>query len=216
MSVLHVYIEGDGQPWSVRNKPTKNPSSQELLAFRLFLADPFESVYLNRPCYGLDRMPSTCTEDLWTHGRYSKTVINTLLTALKHIQRQWGAQQLILIGHSGGATLALLLAAEHEDSSAVVAVAPNLDHQAWTGHFNYLPLHSSINVAEQAVLPEAIHRWYLLGEQDRQIPLALSLPAARKDPHGTIIRRADYDHSCCWESEWSELITALRAELGTN
>ena len=109
-SLVHVYLEGDGRPWIRGKIPASNPTSRELTALRLMMLDQQPSVYLNRPCYGLNSMPTNCGNHLWTADRYSNDVIAVLNQALDQLQRDRMIQKWLLIGHSGGGSVAMLLA----------------------------------------------------------------------------------------------------------
>lgn len=207
--IAHVYLEGDGTPWTIRNKPSNNPTSKNLLALKLFNKDPSYSLYLNRPCYGLAEMPPQCTSNLWTDGRYSKLVVETLDQALTTLKQQLKIKQFLLVGHSGGGSLAMLLAQKRKDVTGVVTIAANLDHRAWTDYFDYLPLNTSLNVAEQSPLPNTVKRWHLIGMQDQQVPPETNLPFAKNDPNAEVIIRDEYNHFCCWEEDWESFIESI-------
>lgn len=137
---LHVYLEGDGQPWLRGFWPAANPTSREMTALKLMLLDPHPAVYLNRPCYGQVQMPINCSVSLWTDGRYSSEVVAAMLAGLRELRQKYPGKRLVLLGHSGGGTLAMLLAQRMEEVVAVVTVAANLDHRAWTSARGFFPL----------------------------------------------------------------------------
>lgn len=210
---LHVYLEGDGRPWGWQNKPADDPNSRSLTALKLMQVDTSESVYLNRPCYGAMPMASGCKHDLWTDKRYGEEVVTAMNAALDALQKtRANGTPLVLIGHSGGGTLAMLLAERREDVVAVVTLAANLDHVAWTRHFNYLPLTGSLNTTD-VTLPKHVVRWHFAAEQDQQVPAELVEKAARQDPHARFIMLKGFSHSCCWMEIWPSVLQELNAQL---
>lgn len=210
---LHVYLEGDGKPWRHGRWPATNPSSREMTAMKLMLLDPNPSVYLNRPCYGHKRMPDSCSTSLWTDGRYSAYVVATMAAALKEIGGEYPGKRLVLLGHSGGGTLAMLLAQRLENVAGVVTIAANLDHRAWTSAHGFLPLAASLNPAEQSLLPDDVMRWHLAGGEDEQVPAQITREVASRDPAARFILHPGFDHSCCWQRIWPELLQTLHHQL---
>lgn len=210
--VIHVYLEGDGQPWHRGRSPSANPNSRRLTALQLMMRDPYPSLYLNRPCYGFDQMPENCAPDLWTGGRYSNEVVQAMQQALDHLQDESPGQQWLLIGHSGGGTLAMLIAQRREDVAGIVTLAANLDTDAWTTHFGYLPLDRSLNPALMPPLPAQIPRWHFAAEEDTQVPASLVAEAAGRDANARFILLRG-DHHCCWQEHWPRVPEEMAALL---
>lgn len=211
--LIHIYLEGDGRPWMKGIWPAKNPNSREMTALRLMAQDKYPAIYLNRPCYGYQKLPPSCSPDLWTSARYSATVVTALNSALTELAHQFPNQRWILIGHSGGGTLAMLLTQTRDDVAAILTVAANLDHKAWTETHGYLPLHESLNPIEQELLPANVLRWHLAGDRDKQVSPEITKRAADMDPQARFILKAGFDHQCCWENQWSEIIAMMRNQL---
>ena len=154
-STLHVYLEGDGTPWVYRVIVTPDPTPRRPLMLGLMSLDDAPSIYVGRPCYNGTSGASGCDDTLWTSARYSATVVDSMAKAIRVIARRGGYSALRLFGHSGGGTLALLLAPRLEGVLDVVTVAGNLDIEAWTRHHGYSPLRDSLNPAsEPALAPE--------------------------------------------------------------
>lgn len=213
---LHVYLEGDGVPWQF-NRPTTNPTSRKMAALRLMQLDMAQSLYLNRPCYGFGKPPPACHPDDWTFGRYSENVVSQLNTAIDEFTSTKNPP-LILFGYSGGGTLAMLLAARRTDVTGIVTIAANLDHQSWSDHHGYLPLHNSLNAARQPILPPHVFRWHLAGEKDTQVPADLIQATVKEDPHADYLPYPDFNHKCCWHDIWPTLLDRIaqrRAATGT-
>lgn len=210
---IHVYLEGDGQPWLRGRWPAVDPNSSEMTALKLMMLDPHPSIYLNRPCYGHAEMPANCSATLWTDGRYSKEVVEIMAAGLQDLGRQYPGARLVLLGHSGGGTLAMLLAQLLDNVVAVVTAAANLDHRAWTSARGFLPLHRSLNPVEQPALPAGIVRWHLAGAADQQVPAHITQEVAGRDPSARFFLHPEFDHSCCWQRVWPALLQDLDAQL---
>lgn len=208
--ILHIYLEGDGVPWKRGLVHATNPTSKKMLALQLMQIDPYPAVYLNRPCYGFDKVPRNCKSTLWTSARYSTFVITQIDQGITELKQRYQARKVILIGHSGGGTLAMLIARKRNDVVAIMTIGANLDHAAWTHHFGFEPLFGSENPALAPPLPDDILRWHLFGTEDRQVPLEVARGGARHDPQATVQVIENYDHHCCWKETWVKLVKRFR------
>jgi len=208
---LHVYLEGDGRPWLTRRQVNTDPTPRTALALRLMLRDAAPGLYLGRPCYHGSASDRGCSPWLWTHGRYSEAVIASMAAALQRIA---GVDRtLTLIGYSGGGTIAMLLAPRLSNVARVITVAANLDTAAWTRHHGFSPLTGSMNPADMEPLPGHIAQLHLAGGRDRNVPPRLSAITAARQP-GTGLRVIpNYDHRCCWERDWTTLISPNPASV---
>lgn len=209
---LYVYLEGDGHPWVQGKLPAANPTSNSLLALELMLQDPNPSVYLNRPCYALEPMPANCHYTLWTEARYSELVVDTLNRALNTLKSYTGAASFTLIGHSGGGTLAILLAARRNDINTIITIAANIDHQAWTESNKYLPLQSSLNAVDVLPLGSRIKQRHFIGANDQVITPTQSTAALEHDSNTEIIKIKGFDHHCCWKKDWGKRLRQINKQ----
>ena len=201
---LHVYIEGDGSPWIGGEIESDDPTPRNLLVLKLMALDPSPSVYLGRPCYfGLAR-DAGCSAALWTSERYSERVVASTAAALRTVMQQNASRALVLIGHSGGGTLAMLLAARMSKVRAVVTLAGNLDPDAWAAYHGYEPLRG-LSPARQPALSPEIREIHCAGGRDRNMPLAILRAAAARSPRAELLVFPDFDHACCWEGVWRQL-----------
>ncbi len=206
--VLTVYIEGDGLAWRTSSQPSADPTPVKPLALHLALAQPKgNAAYLARPCQYLADQPN-CQRRYWTDARFAEEVITAMEQAVEQLKAQAKARQLVLVGYSGGAAVALLLAARRDDVGLVVTVAGNLDHAKWTAYHRVSPLRRSLNPLDQRAALSAVKQLHLVGEQDRIVPPALAQAYMLAFP-GTAPQRLlsvpGYDHSCCWQQDWKQL-----------
>jgi pimeloyl-ACP methyl ester carboxylesterase len=208
---LHLYIDGDGTPWLGTGRPARDPTPRDPLVLRLMALDDSPAVYLGRPCYAGENDPGRCTAWDWTHGRYSERVVESLGRAARRIVRQLGGGELVLIGYSGGGTLAMLLAERLDNVSDVVTVAGNLDVDGWARHHGFSPLTGSLDPARRQPLPPHIRQWHWAGRHDEKVPHEL-LSAATEDGDHVRVEIVDgFDHRCCWEERWPEILQTLSA-----
>ena len=171
---------------------------------------PGAVAYLARPCQYADARARGCAQAFWTHARFAPDVIASTDLAIDALKRRFDARRLTLIGYSGGGAVAALVAARRDDVYALLTVAGNLDHRAWTRHHGLTPLSASLNPAN------ALRSWHnpprqrhFLGGQDRVVPPALARdwPEALAGPQGTHLHTVpDADHQCCWTRLWPELL----------
>lgn len=162
----HVYIEGDGQAVTALGHPASDPTPRAPMLLKMLAQDPQPALYLGRPCY-FDTADPACNPVRWTLERYSEDTIASMTAALQ--SQVCPQDELVLIGHSGGATLAVLLAPRLPRTCAVITLAGNLDVAAWTEAHGYTPLTPSLDPSRQPPLPARIHQWHLAGGQDTEI-----------------------------------------------
>lgn len=207
---LTVYIEGDGFAWLTRSQPSADPTPREPVALRLALAQPAGKIaYLARPCQYVDAERSGCSARYWTEARFAPEVIAATDQAVTQLKATTGAERLVLVGYSGGAAVAALLAARRDDVVRLVTVAGNLDHRAWTRHHGVSPLNASLNPADSLVRLAGLPQQHFVGERDTVIPPALVADfVARLGPQAPASVRVveGFDHQCCWAERWPALL----------
>ncbi len=207
---LHVYMEGDGTPWLGKGRPAMDPTSRRPVALKLMVRDSTPAIHLGRPCYGRARESNNCHPWIWTHGRYGKDIVDSMLAALNRAIGQRKDVQLVLIGHSGGGALAMLMAGRRAGVTDLVTLAGNLDVASWAAHHGYSPLKGSLDPALQPPLPSRIRQWHWAGDEDQQVPPKI-VEQSLKRRHGAKLRiLRGLDHSCCWEREWPEMLRFIR------
>ncbi|MEM7294290.1 MAG: dienelactone hydrolase family protein [Pseudomonadota bacterium] len=200
---LHVYINGDGIPWNARFFVANDPTPSRSLALDMLRRDQAPALMLGRPCYhGLLKPP--CTADHWTSGRFSKRVLISMQAALRNLLTQHAVSSVVLIGHSGGGALAMLLAERVDEVTGVVTVAGVLDTDAWTTHHDYQPLFNSINPAQRPALD--VRQLHFYGESDSNTPATIMRSAIERHPNAQLEILEGQDHICCWSLMWSELL----------
>lgn len=204
--VLHVYIDGDGTV-EIGGYPAAEPTPRNPLMLRLLALDPGPAVLVGRPCYyGLATDPS-CRPALWTDARYSEAVVASMAAAVRQLVAQGSYRQVAWFGHSGGGALAMLTAARVPESAAVVTVAANLDIDAWADARGARRLTASLNPSRQPDLPDTVLQRHYAGGRDEIVPPDVTRRGIKRDAGLIVV--ADYDHRCCWEELWPDVLTGI-------
>lgn len=209
---LHVYLDHDGLPWRDRHTVSTDPSPRDPLALRLMALDPGPALYLGRPCHFVGEGSEACQPLTWTHRRYADEVVSSLVRALERHAGFDRVDELVLIGYSGGGTLAMLMAPRLRKTVAVVTIAGNLDTEGWTRLHEYSPLDGSLNPATEPPLSSTIEQMHYVGGRDSNVPPGLTLRAMQGGDRLRIVQIAGFDHRCCWEKVWPEMLA--RSPLG--
>lgn len=212
---LHVYIEGDGMPWIGGSVVALDPTPKDPLALRLMLKDEVSSVYVGRPCYFGTTGNEGCEPDVWTFGRYSASVVESMAAAIGSIISDGNYRQVRLIGYSGGGVIALLVVSRLPTVTSVVTVASNLDTDAWTRARGFLPLHLSLNPADSDPLPPSVVHVQLAGALDDVVPLSVTESFRRSGHQSELWTYSDFDHRCCWERAWPDILDRLDSETSS-
>ena len=205
--VLHVYLEGDGQPWLQGLRPAIDPTTHNSLMLPLMAMDRYSVLYLGRPCYNGHALDPGCDPRIWTSARYSREIVEALASALTNFCKAYGYQKMVLIGHSGGGSLAMLLAQSLPQTRLVITLAGNYDIDAWADYHHYLRLTESVNPAQQPStgLPE----WHFLGELDTVIPPQLFVSALKQRANSYVEVLPNLKHQQGWEAIWPQILEKL-------
>lgn len=204
--ILTVYIEGDGLAWISPSRPSLNPTPIHPVALQLALREPAMAAWLARPCqYVQGEHRRNCAVKYWTSQRFSPAVIKAGNIAISKLKQQFGASGLILVGYSGGAAVAALIAAGRHDVIRLVTVAGNLDTATWTRLQGLSPLKGSLNPADAWQLLEHIPQTHYVGDADRIVPQAVARAYVARFPpqyQPDIVVLPGFDHHCCWVDAW--------------
>lgn len=203
---LHVYVEHDGTPWLGPTWVSEDPTPRRPFALELMALDPGPRLLLGRPCYFERSKDPGCGPLLWTHRRYSPEVVASMAAALRSFILMYPYRRVVLVGHSGGGTIAWLMAARVPETSAVVTIAANLDTDEWARIHGYSALDGSLNPASQPDLPSGIVQLHYVGSRDRKVPPSVVRSFARHHTEARVIEVAGFDHECCWIERWPQLL----------
>lgn len=218
---LFIYIEGDGTSWLNRMSISPDPTPKKPLILRLASQDTYhKTAYLARPCqYVLaEGAGVNCNYPLWTDGRFNKVILDNLSQAIDQIKKDMHAKDTVLIGFSGGGSIAMLLAAQRNDVIGIVTIAGLFNHESWTAFHKVSGLGQSLNPVDVFQQIAKIPQYHLLGENDKRIPNHLSIKEIKKLQNagqGNIIFQTfpNVDHTCCWENIWPRVLPKLNGYL---
>lgn len=206
---LTVYIEGDGLAWLSRRRLSGDPTPTDPVALRLAALDPGANVvHLARPCQYVD--DSACHARYWSSHRFSENVISAIDQAIEHFRKRIGAPEVHLVGYSGGAAVAVLVAARRKDVASLRTVAGNLDPEALNRHFGVTPLTGSLNPADHAAALSQIPQHHFVGRDDRVVPAFVADGFAMKAGDTRCIRISTIDgvsHQSGWPERWQMLLS---------
>jgi dienelactone hydrolase len=200
---LRVYIEGDGHAWITPSQPSLDPTPSSDWFALLALSDPQPAAWLARPCQYVRN--ANCHVGLWTDARFSSEVVEALDQALDMLKQQYGSEHLELIGYSGGAALALLLAARREDVSAVQSLAGNLSPSLWAAQQRLSPLQGSLEPLDYKQRLKKLPQRHLVGILDRNVPANLAelwRQQLENSPCIEIEKLTGVDHHNGWSYAW--------------
>lgn len=207
---LTVYLESDGHIRLTRTQISPDPTPLRPLLLDMAARDSAPSVlYLARPCqYQSAERLRGCNPLYWDVRRFSPEVVDALSAALDRAKTRARAERLVLVGYSGGGTLALLLAVKRDDVAAIATVAAPLDVDAWVRHHNISPVTGSLDAAALARLAR-VRQAHLTGVRDWQVPPHLAEAYARRLPdrgQTRVTAIQGQDHDCCWVESWTRLL----------
>ena len=210
---LIIYIEGDGRSWINKHTLSKNPTPSYALGLRLAILDPRKNdpntliAYLARPCmFTLQKpSPTTCGSKYWSSHRFSETVIDNMNQAIDKIKAQEPHVHYIeLIGYSGGASVALLIAARRNDINYIRTVAGDVNHEMMTAYHHTTPLPESLNPIHYVDKLKNIPQTHYIGTQDKIVPNYITqnfVQLSQNDKSKIVSCKAT--HQKGWEEVWS-------------
>lgn len=175
---LRVYIEGDGRAWVTSSQPSADPTPLSAMLIKLATSDPTPAAYLARPCQFVDNL--NCQPAVWTDQRFSRAAINSMNSALDALKQRLAVKQFELVGYSGGAAVALILAGERNDVFQVQTIAGNVDPVAWAQAKGLSPLSGSLDPLAYRAKLRSIPQRHFVGSDDEVIAPSLVRGYARK------------------------------------
>lgn len=205
-----VYIEGDGLAWITRTQVSSDPTPRTPTGLKLAALDPGPNVvYLARPCqYKGVGTNLHCKPPIWSDARFSESVI----AATSKVIDETAAKErkpLHLVGYSGGAAVALLVAARRTDIVSIRTVAGNVDNRAVIALHRVSPMPASLDPADVASSLAGIPQIHYVGEEDGIVPPAIAESYARKaGPRRCIAIHMvpGLTHATGWTEVWPRVV----------
>lgn len=210
VTVLRVYVEGDGFAWKSRTQPSDDPTPHNPVGLKLAAADPSANVlYLARPCqYIGPPLPATCTASVWTDRRFSPQIIDAMDNVLSQMMQRYPQARIELVGYSGGGNIAALLAARRHDVVSLRTVAGNLD-VAWGNSLHHVSaMPGALSAIDSAKDLNNIPQLHFSGSKDTIVPP--SVAERFQQAVGTRCAQVEIvpemDHGSDWAAIWPGLL----------
>lgn len=208
---LTVYIEGDGRAWLSKSKLSNDPTPFHPLTFKLASMDPSANVvYVARPCqYDRLSLQEPCGAEYWSDKRFSEEVIVSMNEAVGIFAKRAGTDKVHLVGYSGGAAVAVLIAARRNDVASLRTIAGNLDQGAVSRHHGVDPLQGSLDPLDAAERVSAIPQRHFIGAKDRIIPRIVIDSFIERAGNSRCIEVMTIEqatHSSGWQEQWPSLV----------
>lgn len=203
--ILTIVIEGDGQAHDRRGRASPDPTPDKAVGLDLAKAWPAPAAWLGRPCQYVQ--DAACTSDAWTTHRFSDTAVVMTDAAVNALKARAGADQIVLVGWSGGGVMATLVAARRSDVAGLITLAAPLDVAAWTRSRGLSPL-QGLDPADLG--PLAVPQVHLTGAFDPLVRPAVVRDTARRlaGPQGQV-KTWPERHDCCWVAHVEEIAAGL-------
>lgn len=211
---LTVYIEGDGHAWLSKYRLSENPTPLHPVGLELAALDHSENVvYLARPCQYTGRDTDDACKDpsYWSDKRFSEEVIVAMNEAIDFFSERIKASHIRLVGYSGGAAVAVLIAARRNDVSSLITVAGNLDPEYVNQHHGVDSLKGSLNPMDFASRISAIPQHHFSGSEDKVVPplVAERFVKAVNSHYAKTRIIGGISHHKGWKEAWPDLSNHL-------
>jgi hypothetical protein len=201
-----IYIEGDGRGWISKRKPSDDPTPSNSLVLKLMEKDIRPKVYLARPCMYVQT--EFCEQYYWTEGRHHPKLVEAMSKAIDHLKTLYGVSNFELIGHSGGGSMAVLIAEKRSDIKRIITIAGNLDIEAFVKHHRVTAMKGSLNPLYVAEKIQYIPQLHFIGGQDKIVPEKLVANFVKKSASICVQSKVykDFGHFEDWVSVWSDIL----------
>ncbi len=208
---IHIYIEGDGYAWVTPSRVSGDPTPRDPMVLSLAAEDPASNVvYLARPCqYTSMGSNPECEAFFWTSGRFSEEVVRSMSQAVSYVAASVKSSEIHLIGYSGGAAVAVLIAARRQDVKSLRTIAGNLDPELVNRRHGVNQLKGSLDPLDVADRVASIPQIHFVGGDDTVIPLEVTgsfLEKMGNDRCFQIQSLPEASHKDGWRDHWKELL----------
>ena len=208
---IRVYIEGDGRAWETRGRLSDDPTPSDPVALRLATADSSDNVaYIARPGQFPAPDSAGCDPTYWSARRFAPEVVEAFDRIIDMLKIKSGARRVELVGYSGGAAIAVLVASRRSDVVALRTVAGNLDTKALSAYHQVSQLDGSIDPLDVAQKTAHIPQRHFVGSKDTIVPSSIAESFVRREgdinfTRITVVSGAT--HKDGWCERWKELLS---------
>lgn len=168
---LSIFIEGDGRAWATGSQPSLDPSPRQTDMARLAMDPDHAGAYVARPCQFV--RSRACVSEVWTDARFSQNVIEAFNDVIDQLKNRYHASSIELIGYSGGAAVALLIAEGRDDIAQIQTIAGNVDPHGWVALHGLSPLKGSLDPLANSLPLKQIAQRHFIGTTDTVVPPVL-------------------------------------------
>lgn len=207
---LHIYIEGDGKAWHSRTWLSDDPTPKTPLVLKMAALDPALNVaYLARPGQYAAAGSPACDAAYWSEKRFAGEVVEAINEAIDFLRDRSRTKEIHLVGYSGGAAIAVLIAALRKDVASLRTVAGNLDPEEVNRIHNVSPLKDSLKPTDVAEKLRKIPQRHFVGSQDAVVPPWIAESFLRRTGRQdfreiTVVEGAS--HARGWSERWKTLL----------
>ncbi len=196
---VHIVIEGDGFARVDLSHASNNPTPIDPVGLRIATGLAGDVIYMARPCQY--EFGPRCTPDIWTDRQFDAPIFASYNAALDALKAQHGNQSFILTGFSGGAHIAMRLAAMRGDVIRVNTVAGLLDRSAWRDYHGFKSLSGgALRPIPPTPVRGDIQYFHICGEDDEVIPCSLTRRFVAEHPAHRLHAIKGADHGDIWKS----------------
>lgn len=207
---IRIYIEGDGRAWERRNRLSSDPTPSDPVGLNLAIEDPSPSVaYIARPGQFPETNDPKCDPTYWSERRFSAEVITAFNEAIDSLKKNTQAKRIELTGYSGGAAIAVLVAASRSDVAALRTVAGNLDPKGLCAFHSVSQLIGSMDPMDFAEKVSSIPQRHFIGSDDRTVPPLIADSFTEKEgdfEHNSVTVVDGASHKGGWGKRWKDLL----------
>ena len=207
---ITIYIEGDGTAWKSRNERSLDPTPRHLIVLELAAIDPSGNIaYLARPGQLTVSGKPDCDPAYWSEKRFSKEVVDAMNSAIDNLKSKSRSQAINLIGYSGGAAIAGIIAAQRNDVMSLRTIAGNLDPEAVNRYHRVSPLGSTLNPTDLAAKIAYIPQRHFVSASDSVVPISITESFVRKiddQRYESITIVEGTSHTTGWQKAWPSLL----------
>lgn len=148
--------------------------------------------------------------EYWTGSRFSEEVIAAMGHAIDTLKPSGAPVH--LVGYSGGAAVAVLIAARRGNVASIRSVAGNLDSEGVNRHHGVSAMPHSLNPIEAAERLSHIPQRHFVGGRDAEVPAFIAAGYVRRSGgtrYGDIVPVAAASHEEGWEKAWQGVWAVL-------
>lgn len=213
-----IYIEGDAALIDAADKNIDlslrpNPTPSNPVALHLASRDLSKNLgYISRPCqFVKSPQEKGCDSSYWNDRQYNAEVMASYEAALNDMAARYDLTGFHLVGYSGGANIAAVLAATRQDVLSLRTVAGNLSPAfvaEYHGH-NMLSKDSVLATSYGSKLA-TVPQHHFIGAADKQIPPGTYHSYRQAVGLSDCINYSviqDANHTRGWIQMWPQLLT---------